>query len=92
LAAYDLAVQRLCYSVISNPKNPTVRPLTDRHNSTDNAIFGKAVWLSLRKIKCAAKPPTSRPTFAAHFILPYRTTATRQNSAKPTNFLPTFAS
>jgi hypothetical protein len=50
-----------------------VRPLTDRHKPTDNAIFGKAVWLSLRKIKRAAKPPTSRPAFAAHFILPYRT-------------------
>ncbi|MBL0049230.1 MAG: hypothetical protein IPP32_14180 [Bacteroidetes bacterium] len=69
-----------------------MRPLTDRHNPTDNAIFGKAVWLSLRKIKRAAKPPTSRPTFAAHFILPNRTSATRQNCAKPTNFFPTFAS
>ena len=65
---------------------------TDRQNPTDSANFGKAVWLSLRKIKRAAKPLTSRHTFAAHFILPYRTTATRQNSAKPTNFLPTFAS
>jgi hypothetical protein len=60
-----------------------VRPLTDRHKPTDNAIFGKAVWLSLRKIKRAAKPPTSRPTFAAHFILPNRT------NAPPDNFLHT---
>ncbi|MBK8680314.1 MAG: hypothetical protein IPN31_00050 [Bacteroidetes bacterium] len=69
-----------------------MRPLTDRHKPTDNAIFGKAVWLSLRKIKRAAKPPTSRPTFAAHFILPNRTTITRQHSAQPTVFFPTFAS
>jgi hypothetical protein len=68
-----------------------VQPSTDRQNLTDNAIFGKAVLLSLRKIKRAAKPPTSRPTFAAHFILPNRTTATRQFCANPTNFLPTFA-
>jgi hypothetical protein len=68
-----------------------VRPLTDRHKPTDNANFGKAVWLSLRKIKRAAKPPTSRPAFAAHFILPNRTSATRQFCAKPTIFLPTFA-
>jgi hypothetical protein len=65
-----------------------VQPLTDRHKPTDNAIFGKAVWLSLRKIKRAAKPPTSRPTFAAHFILPNRTSATRQFSAQPTIFFP----
>lgn len=65
-----------------------MRPLTVRHKPTDNAIFGKAVWLSLRKIKGAVKPPTSRPTFAAHFILPNRTSATRQFCAKPTNFFP----
>ena len=64
-----------------------MQPSTDRQNLTDNAIFGKAVLLSLRKIKRAAKPPTSRPTFAAHFILPNRTTATRQFSAHPTIFL-----
>jgi len=68
-----------------------VQPSTDRQNPTDSAIFGKAVWLSLRKIKRAAKPPTSRPAFAAHFILPNRTSATRQFCAKPTIFLPTFA-
>ena len=77
--------------VISNPNQPTVRPLTDRHKPTDNTIFGKAVWLSLRKIKRAAKPPTSRPAFAAHFILPYRTHTNRQFSAQPTIFFPTFA-
>lgn len=64
---------------------------TDRHKPTDNAIFGKAVWLSLRKIKRAAKPPTSRPTFAAHFILPYRTSTNRKFLAQPTIFFPTFA-
>jgi hypothetical protein len=78
-------------TVISNPNNPTVRPFTDRHNPTDNAIFGKAVWLSLRKIKRAAKPPTSRPAFAAHFILPYRTPTYRQFSVQPTIFFPIFA-
>jgi hypothetical protein len=78
-------------NVISNPNQPTVRPLTDRHKPTDNTIFGKAVWLSLRKIKRAAKPPTSRPAFAAHFILPYRTHTNRQFSAQPTIFFPTFA-
>jgi len=41
---------------------------------------------TLRKIKRAAKPPTSRPTFAAHFILPNRTTSTRQHFTKLTNF------
>lgn len=65
--------------------------LTARQKPTDSAIFGKAVWLSLRKIKRAAKPPISRPTFAAHFILPKRTSATRQFCAKQTNFLLTFA-
>jgi len=78
-------------NVISNPNQPTVRPLTDRHKPTDNTIFGKAVWLSLRKIKRAAKPPTSRPAFAAHFILPYRTPTNRQFSAQPTVFFPIFA-
>ena len=68
-----------------------MRPLTDRHKPTDNAIFGKAVWLSLRKIKRAAKPPTSRPAFAAHFILPNRTPTNRQFSAQPTIFFPIFA-
>jgi hypothetical protein len=68
-----------------------MQPSTDRKNPTDDAIFGKAVWLSLRKIKCAAKPPTSRPAFAAHFILPYRTATNRQFSAQSTIFFPTFA-
>jgi len=42
----------------------------DRHG---RQIFGKAVWLSLRKNKRAAKP-THKPTqFAAHLFLPNRT-------------------
>jgi len=46
---------------------------------------------TLRKIKRAATP-THQPTqIAAHLILPYRTTASRQHSAQPTNFFPIFA-
>jgi len=55
--------------------NPTVRPLTDRHNPTDNSIFGKAVWLSLRKIKRATSRHTSQrfcSTF--NFAQPHHTT------------------
>jgi hypothetical protein len=68
-----------------------VQPSTERQNPTDNAIFGKVVWLSLRKIKRAAKPPASRPAFAAHFILPYRTPINQQFSTQPTVFCPIFA-
>ena len=81
----------LGYNKLSATLKPTVRPLTDRHKPTDNAIFAKAVWLSLRKIKRAAIQPHKPTQIAAHLILPNRTTATRQHSAQPTVFFLIFA-
>jgi len=52
---------------IAKPKTVTGNGITTVHKTifrADNELtknFGKAVWLSLRKIKRAAKPPTSRP-------------------------------
>jgi len=56
----------------------TVQTLTGLQEMDDRTIFGKAVWLSLHKIKREATPHTKPTQVASHFILPNRT-QDRQN-------------
>ncbi|QQS31555.1 MAG: hypothetical protein IPM47_20795 [Sphingobacteriales bacterium] len=72
------------------PYSATVRPSNEHFKLTDNTIFGKAVWLSLRKIKRGVLPPTSRhknTTF--NFAQPHHNHPT--NFFYTDNFFHTFA-